>query len=150
MALTLTAVFDALVARLVASGLTEAASPVGVSNQPSPVIDSSFSVSFDGEQDTGETRSRTDRGAMHIAANVTVTIVNKNPPRGQQALRAALADTQTAIRAVWEPATELTRGVRVNMPGRIVRAIAGGGAYYVTTIPLTLTFALDLSTEAVP
>jgi len=150
MAVTLPEVFDALVAQLVASGLTEAASPVGATNQPSTVIDHSFSVSFDGEQDTGETRSRTDRGAMHIAANVTVTIINKNPPRGQQALRAALVDTQTAIRAAWASATDLTAAVRVDMRGRIVRALAGGGGYYTTTIPLTLTFALDLSTEAVP
>ena len=136
----------ATVGRLEAAGLAKARSPLGVENQPSTLIDRSFSVTPSGVQPVGD-RGRAGSAGFRVRQPLEVRLCHRLVPGdGLAAPETALEDTVRAIRALVAQDTALDAAGPVEI-GEVRYTYAGAGAYFITTIPIWLVYNLDLRTE---
>ena len=136
----------AIIARLVAAGLTKAKSPVGVANQSAPQLDRSFSV----KMSTLTPASQQDRGkasvvGLRVTNRFIIELSHRLPPNsGQTAVSQALQDLHTAWKYLAQPATTLTTGVQIQL-GSSSANITGSGAYLVQSFTIDLQYNLSLA-----
>ena len=131
---------DAVAARLVAAGLTEARSPMGVRNEASGKIDRSFSV-----KPKGTTLSQRGRERHRLRLSFLVELGHRlKPSSGADAPDQALTDYEAAIRYLAAGGTTLTTDGAIDF-GPAAFTYAGGGAFMVTAFDLAVSFDLDLS-----
>ena len=136
----------AIIARLVAAGLTKAKSPVGVANQSAPQLDRSFAVSMSSLAPA----SRPDRGkatavGVRVTNRFTIELSHRlTPNSGQTAVSQALQDLHTAWKYLAQPATSLTTGVQIQL-GSSTANITGSGAYLVQSFTIDLQYNLSLA-----
>tara|TARA_R110000751_G_scaffold277354_1_gene378604 strand:- start:129 stop:551 length:423 start_codon:yes stop_codon:yes gene_type:complete len=131
---------DAVAARLVAAGLTEARSPMGVRNEASGKIDRSFSV-----KPKAASLSQRGRERHRMRLSFAVELGHRlKPSAGADAPDQALADYEAAIRYIAVGGTGLTTAAAIDY-GPAAFAYAGGGAYLITSFDLAVSFDLDLS-----
>ena len=136
----------AAIARLTAAGLVEARSPLGVVKASSQRVNRSFSVL----PSTLGPASKPDRGrpnlaGLRVSQVFTVALGHQiKPGDGQEAPTTALADLHTAWKSLSEFGNTLSDGAAIQI-GSASMAYEGGGAFMVTTFPLTVTYNLDLT-----
>ena len=139
--MTAAGALDAIAARLVAAGLSEARSPLGVRNEAAGRVDRCFSV---------RPKSTTPPGLRgkdrhRIALVFTVEMGHRlKPSDGADAPDTALADYERALKYIATPATSLTTDAAIGFGGA-VWTYAGGGAFLITAFDLTVSYTLDLS-----
>ncbi len=139
--MTAAGALDAIAARLVAAGLSETRSPLGVRNEAASRLDRCFSVrpkSTAAPGFRGKDRHR-------IALVFTVELGHRlKPSDGADAPDAALADFEAAIKYLAAAGTTLTTDAAIDFGGA-VWTYAGGGAVLITAFDLTVSYVLDLS-----
>jgi hypothetical protein len=139
------AALTAVIARLVASGLTKAKSPLGVTNASSPQIDRSFAVrmiSIGPSSDPG--RQRPDVPGVRVSHRFQIEVGHKlKPSSGQEAISQAMTDIHSAFKYLSQFGTTLTTTAAIEL-GTSSTEYAGGGAYLVQRFQLTVIYNLSL------
>ena len=136
----------AIIARLLAAGLTKAKSPLGVANQSAPQLDRSFSV----RMASLAPASRPDRVkgtavGVRVANRFTIELSHRlTPNSGQTAISQGLQDLHTAWKYLAQPATTLTTGVQLTLGGSS-SSYTGSGAYLVQSFTIDLQYNLSLA-----
>jgi hypothetical protein len=131
---------DAVAARLVAAGLSEARSPLGVRNEPASKIDRSFSVR---PKTASQTQRGRDRHRMHLT--LTVELGHRlRPADGADAPDTALTDYESALKYLAAAGTTLTTDASIDF-GAAAFSYGGGGGFLVTAFDLVVSYDLDLS-----
>lgn len=141
-------VHRAICARLAAAGLKPGAASTATGN-PSPLSDSSYTVTTRACGDTGAMRSRAD-GHMRVRVDFTVELLHVAPPKGgpQEAEQKRLAEWTSAVRHLLAPSTDLTTEA-VCVVGDATFDKPGAGAYLRTTMPVAVEFVMALALSEV-
>ena len=139
--MTAAGALDAIAARLVAAGLSEARSPLGVRNEGAGRVDRCFSVRP--KSSTAPGFRGKDRHRIGLAFTVEMGHRLK-PSAGADAPDTALADYERAIKYIATAGTALTTDAAITF-GAATWTYAGGGAFLITAFDLTVSYTLDLS-----
>lgn len=145
MALTTTTLRAGLSGRVATvSGLREAKGPLGVTLEPSTVIDRSYEVEITEDTDGGE---RVRAGArMSVTAQFVVRLVHKLAPKGGADVRdQAYNDTDAVRRALLTHAADGIRECENTITyGGSSREARGGGVYLLTTMRWAVRYDCSL------
>lgn len=143
--MTPTSAHAAVMARLVAAGLTKSLSPLGIRNESNQRIDQSFSVTpVSVAPSPSPGRSQPTVAGVRVLQTFRIELGHRvKPGDGQDAPTTALTDTHTAMRYLAANATSLTTDGAIEF-GTSTLAFEGNGAFLVTSFNLSVTYNLTL------
>lgn len=139
------ACLTAVIARLVAAGLTQALSPLGVRNQANQVIDQSFSVTpVSVSPSPSPDRSKANVAGVRVEQVFDIQLGHKvRPTNGLEAPSTALGDLHTTLKYLAAGNTSLTQGTSIRF-GPSTMSFAGSGAFLIQSFSFSVTYNLTL------
>ena len=143
--MTPTSCHAAVMARLVAAGLTKSISPLGVRNESNQRINRSFSVAVNSiTPSPSPGRSQPSVAGVRMTQAHTVELGHRvKPGDGQDAPDTALQDLHTAMKYLAANDTTLTQEGALEI-GTATMTFAGNGAFLVTSFGLNITYNMSL------
>lgn len=135
----------AVMARLVAAGLTKSLSPLGVRNESNQRINQSFAVTpMSVAPSPSPGRSQPTVAGVRVVQTFRIELGHRvKPGDGQDAPTTALTDTHTAMKYLAVNATSLTTEGAIEF-GPSTLAYEGNGAFLVTSFNFLVTYNLTL------
>ena len=135
----------AVMARLVAAGLTKSISPLGVRNESNQRIHRSFSVTINTiAPSPAPGRSQPTAAGVRVTQTHTIELGHRvKPGDGQDAPETSLEDFHTAVKYLAANNTTLTQEGALEI-GSASMSFAGNGAFLVTSFSLDVIYNMTL------